>query len=176
MLTFFSAYISLERPAITRRDCIVDQRLHPAHYGNGLIPLADSCLHCVEFLFHNLATLTVKRSTLLEENKRLLLRVRIVLMLVLVLGLLVALVPTRQSNWLKSSTTRIPACCFFPNIDSETDTDESLDGQISSFIISIFVLITGFTARIVRLVLPATELLQTWLREKASKSYDYCAG
>lgn len=64
------------------------------------------------------------------------------------IGLVVALIPTRSGVWLDYSTVASPVCCFF---GEDVCPDWNSSSTLSAFVISTILLVTSYSARIIKL-------------------------
>ncbi len=100
---------------------------------------------------------------------------RSVLMLVTVTMLGVALVPTGDYLWFTAGyggySLGVPALCFFQRLVSRDPNQRYTIGAIStsSMIVSLFVLISGYLMRLIKLSEKATAFNRRWIRTKPSR-------
>ncbi len=125
----------------------------------------------------HLATLTVLRQYFRDNHAAR--RWRFVLMLVTVTMLGVALLPTGDALWLTgvwlagedaANVRGVPTLCYFQRLVSRTPHQRyTIDlGSTYPMIISLFVLISGYLMRLVKLSETATAFSRRWIRIKPS--------
>ena len=97
-------------------------------------------------------------------------RWRCFLMLVTVIMLAIAILPTGDSRWLGVTAT-VPALCFFRRLVSHDSLRNFDTGSITTYsmIISLFVIASGYLVRLVKLSEKATEWSKQWTRTKPGR-------
>ena len=99
---------------------------------------------------------------------------RVVSMLIMMLLLIIALVPTGRDDWLSGSSfgptfISIPAICYFDNI-VPTVFPSFVLGPVSTFpvVTSILVLVSSYFTRAIKLFDGSSEFARRWIRRKPS--------
>lgn len=98
---------------------------------------------------------------------------RAILMLTTVIMLGVALLPTGDGRWLKVNGS-VPVSCFYLRMASN-DRDYAFKADAVATVTmatSLFVLVSGFLARLVKLSDRATSFSKQWLRSKPSQVHN----
>lgn len=133
----------------------------------------------------HLTTLTMLRQYFQEHAVSRLWRA--VLMMITIIMLVCALLPTKDSLWLAGSLIEtdiegeyelgpfigIPALCFYRRLGSHGD-DSEYDSRASSYSkasmgVSVTILISGYLTRIIKLSSRATQTSRRWLVEKPNR-------
>lgn len=98
---------------------------------------------------------------------------RVILMLTTVIMLGVALLPTGDSRWLDANGS-IPVSCFYSRPASGNRNYGFTADRVATTTMatSLFVLVSGFLIRLVKLSDPATSFSKRWLRSKPSQLHD----
>ena len=158
-----------------------DQQLITLHYitGTGILGSGFSQLSCGISSYHwqiivylawfssltHLTTMTFMRQYF--RNNPLLRFLRILFMLVLVLLLIAAPIPTANNSWLDEPALGLPAICTYELLNpTGSGAQFSLDPlQTTSAILSIYILFVSYTARIIRFFTPSAVFVRRWLRK-----------
>lgn len=118
----------------------------------------------------HLATLTALRQYFRTNHAARLWKA--VLMLVTVVMLGIALLPTGDALWIRTEggMRGVPALCYFRRLVSQNPNDKFIvDTVIESIIISLLVLFSGYMTRLVKLSDKATIASRLWLRAKPAQ-------
>ena len=100
---------------------------------------------------------------------------RTVLMVIMVMMLGIALLPTGDAFWLGDGESlpysRMPVSCYFKRLVARSPDDRfQVDGlNTPSMLISLAVLCSGYLTRLVRLSQKATTFTKSWIRTKPSR-------
>jgi len=123
----------------------------------------------------HLTTLTVLRQYFQNNNAARLWRSLLMLVTVTMLG--VALLPTGDGLWITAAyggdNLSVPARCYFQRIVSRDPSQKYTNDSVTtnSMILSLFVLVSGYLTRFIKLSEKATAFSRRWLRTKQSQNF-----
>ncbi len=121
----------------------------------------------------HLTTLTILRQHFRDNPEARLWRAVLMLIMVTMLG--IALLPSGDAFWLGENlgdqVGRLPALCYFKRLIARSPEErfEPDPVQTGSMLISILVLFSGFSTRLIKLSRHATDFIKLWVRTKPGK-------